>query len=165
MKPFSDFSGKRFGKLTAQWPVGRVTMVAGKSVVCWLVMCDCGKLVIMRIGNLLSGNSLTCGCSHGVARTHGQTLKHQQTTEYTAYINAMGRCRNPKNNRFKTYGARGIEFRFSSFEEFLAEVGPRPQGKVLDRKDNDGHYEKGNLHWVTRLESARNTTRTLKETE
>lgn len=44
--------------------------------------------------------------------------------------------------------ARGIEFRFESFDEFFAEVGRRPTPKhSLDRIKNNGHYEKGNVHW------------------
>jgi hypothetical protein len=62
------------------------------------------------------------------------------------------------------YGARGIRFLFTSFEEFFAELGPRPEGKdangkalcSLDRKNNDGHYQPGNVRWATASEQRSN---------
>lgn len=63
------------------------------------------------------------------------------------------RCINKHHSSWKHYGGRGIEFRFSSFAEFFAELGPRPKGLTLDRIDNDGHYEVGNVRWVTRTKS------------
>jgi hypothetical protein len=77
-------------------------------------------------------------------------------SEYNTYRSAMARCRNPKNISFAYYGGRGIEFRFASFEEFLAKLGPRPAGMLLDRIDNDGHYEPGNVRWATPGQSANN---------
>lgn len=79
-------------------------------------------------------------------KKHGMT----RTKEYRAYINAKGRCLNPNNTAFRLYGGRGIEFRFSSFEEWLAATGLAPTPHHwIDRIDNDGHYEAGNLRWVT----------------
>lgn len=85
-------------------------------------------------------------------------LKHGGfgTPEYHAYHAAKSRCTNPKHPKWPHYGARGIEFRFTNFEQFLAEVGPKPKGYILDREDNEGHYEPGNLRWVTVSESLRN---------
>lgn len=82
------------------------------------------------------------------------------TSEQLAYKNAKARCSNPNRSDWKYYGGRGIKFLFRSFAEFFAELGPRPKGLVLDRKDNDGHYEKGNVRWVTRSESQRNQRHT-----
>ena len=84
--------------------------------------------------------------------------------EYAAYHNAKARCRNPKVEFYPYYGGRGIEFRFNSFEEWFAELGPRPEGvdedgKALysvDRIDPDGHYEVGNVRWATREQQRAN---------
>jgi hypothetical protein len=71
--------------------------------------------------------------------------------ENRAYHAAKQRCNNPKSNSYSDYGARGIEFRFNSYKEFLADIGPKPSAKhQLDRKNNNGHYEVGNVRWVTR---------------
>jgi len=81
--------------------------------------------------------------------------------EYRAYSGARQRCTNPKNPEWGRYGARGIEFRFTSFKQFLTEIGLRPQGMMLDRKNNDGHYELGNVHWVFPIKSAQNRRQTF----
>jgi hypothetical protein len=85
-------------------------------------------------------------------RTHGMT----GTSEYRTFKSAKARCTNPNSSSWKNYGARGIEFRFTSFETFFAELGPRPKGLTLDRINNDGHYEPGNVRWATRSEQMYN---------
>lgn len=71
------------------------------------------------------------------------------------------RCHNPRHHRYPLYGARGIavcdRWR-ESFEDFLADVGPRPSPKhSIDRIDNDRGYEPGNVRWATQREQMRNT--------
>ena len=71
------------------------------------------------------------------------------------------RCNNPNYKQWKDYGGRGIRVQFSSFEEFLTEVGSRPPGMTIERIDNDGHYERGNVRWATRKDQQRNRRNTL----
>lgn len=79
------------------------------------------------------------------------------TSEYNAYYNARRRCANPKAEDWKNYGGRGIEFRFKSFLEFFAELGSKPSPKhTIDRVNNNGHYEPGNVRWTTRSNQIRN---------
>ncbi len=93
-------------------------------------------------------------------RTHGM----KGTPEYKAYYNAKERCTNPHYWYWRRYGGRGIEFRFASFAEFFAELGPRPSPEhSVDRKENDGHYEKGNVRWATRSEQEKNKHHQRKE--
>ncbi len=73
----------------------------------------------------------------------------------------LARCMNPKATGYENYGGRGIMVcnRWSGadgFPNFLADMGPRPEGTTLDRTDNDGNYEPGNCRWATKLEQARN---------
>lgn len=71
-------------------------------------------------------------------------------SEHLAYYNARTRCVDPKNKDYHNYGGRGILFKFKSFKEFITEIGPKPDPKlVLDRVDNQGHYEPGNVRWNT----------------
>jgi hypothetical protein len=76
------------------------------------------------------------------------------------------RCNRPSHKRFKDYGARGIQVCqrwLDNFWAFVEDMGPRPEGKVneraayvLDRIDNDGHYEPGNVRWADTSLSSKN---------
>jgi hypothetical protein len=61
------------------------------------------------------------------------------------------RCLNPRISGYPEYGGRGITIckRWMKFENFLADMGERPKGTTLDRKDNDGPYAKWNCCWST----------------
>ena len=79
------------------------------------------------------------------------------TPEYHAWEAATQRCTNPRNPGWPSYGARGIEQRFPTFDDFIKAVGPRPSRRhLLDRIDNDGHYERGNVRWATPRQSLAN---------
>ena len=87
-------------------------------------------------------------------KTHGM----KGTPEYSTWTGMLKRCRNPKHNSWKNYGGRGISVKFASFEEFFAEIGPKPSPDLsVDRIDNDGNYESGNIRWATRSEQRMNT--------
>jgi hypothetical protein len=91
---------------------------------------------------------------------HGGAVRDkngQRTPVYEIYMSAKGRCNCKTNSNYPEYGARGIEFKFNSFKEFLEAVGPRPSKKYsLDRRDNNGHYEPTNVRWATAKQQAKN---------
>ena len=68
------------------------------------------------------------------------------------------RTSNPRNKAYKDYGGRGITVceRWLKFENFFADMGARPPGLTLDRRNNDGNYEPGNCRWATRHEQVVN---------
>lgn len=75
---------------------------------------------------------------------------------------AQARCVNPEAQHFRHYGGRGIEFRFASPTEAALWIRDNlglERSKEIDRRDNDGHYEPGNLRWATRSEQLRNQRR------
>jgi hypothetical protein len=148
-----DLAGRKFGKLTVlpKWESSKY----GPN---WLCLCDCGKLIPVLAGNLRNGNTRSCGCLRWDGK-HLQARDTGRTPAYNSYIKAKHRCICPNFKQWKDYGGRGIEFRFQSFEEFFMELGPRPEHKTLDRIDVNGHYEKGNVRWATRLEQQRNRRR------
>lgn len=86
----------------------------------------------------------------------GRCLDPERFKLYWIYTDERMRCQNPKHHAYAGYGGRGIEFRFSSFEEWCAELGPRPKGYTADRKDNNGQYEPGNMRWCTYKEQSNN---------
>jgi hypothetical protein len=68
------------------------------------------------------------------------------------------RCESPKDTSFKDYGGRGIKIceRWHNFDNFYADMGVRPVGMQIDRIDNNGNYEPGNVRWVTPPQQTRN---------
>jgi hypothetical protein len=74
------------------------------------------------------------------------------------------RCTNPNVKSYKDYGGRGITIclRWEQFENFLADMGERPTGLTLDRKNVNGNYEPSNCRWATRKEQAMNTQKASK---
>jgi hypothetical protein len=81
----------------------------------------------------------------------------KNNAEHQAYNSAKQRCINPNHKAWSRYGARGILFKFTSFENFITEIGPKPSSEFsLEREDNNKHYEVGNVKWATRSEQMRN---------
>lgn len=94
--------------------------------------------------------------NHEMRVTHGHNRRGKTTPEYRAYNHAKERCCNRKDKGYKYYGGRGIEFRFVSFMQFIEHIGRRPKGRSLDRINNNGHYEVGNVRWATRSQQMKN---------
>ena len=71
------------------------------------------------------------------------------------------RCRNPNADSFRFYGGKGIKVceRWKIFDNFLADMGERPEGTTLDRLDSAKDYEPGNCRWVTAKEQGRSSRR------
>lgn len=151
--------GERFGRLVIHEFIGSDSR--HPRVRC---LCDCGKWCEPHWGNVKRGVTQSCGCLHNEqlskrAKTHGLT----KTIEYRIWADMISRCERPTATGYKDYGDRGIgvcQTWRQSFVAFLADVGQRPSPlHSIDRINNDGNYEPGNVRWATKSEQRLNQRR------
>jgi hypothetical protein len=129
------------------------------SVVFWCCLCRCGNYTWRRTGDLRHGRNQSCGCLQkemiaSLRRTHNQAA-NGKSPEYKAWVGLRNRCQNPRNKAYWLYGGRGIGVceRWNLFENFLADVGPRPSPELsIHRINNDLGYFPGNVKWGTKSE-------------
>lgn len=157
-----DLTGQRFGRLV----VIRRAGVDTQGCATWLCRCDDGPSVTVSGVMLRRGNTKSCGCLHREALV-GRNTTHGLTGHplYRTWVTMHQRCENRRNKKFPDYGGRGISVCGAwsgpfGFASFLAHVSQLPHygesGRSLDRVDNDGDYEPGNVRWATAAEQTRN---------
>lgn len=138
----------------------------------WRCRCDCGAITETRHTLLTGLKTGSCGCYAREASSarlsenteHGHARRGATTPEYRSWRSMLDRCENSNVPRYSEYGGRGICVcdQWHSFEAFLADMGPRPEGTSLDRfPDVNGNYEPSNCRWATAAEQMRNTRRNI----
>ena len=148
--------------------VGRLSVIdragsSSKGRALWRCRCECGSEKVVLGTNLVGGRSTSCGCltkerTREVSSENNRKHGLHGTPTYRSWRAMKSRCSNPNRHDRHIYLARGIKVcdRWLRFENFLADMGERPDGTSLDRIDNDGHYEPGNCRWATPKEQRAN---------
>lgn len=149
MSKLIDLTGQTFNRL---FIISRAeNSRSGRAM--WKCQCSCGNTTTARGESLTSGNTKSCGC---LVTKHGMT----KTSEFKVWQAIIDRCCNPNCTAFKNYGGRGIticdEWK-NDFMAFFNHVGKLPSHKhSIDRIDNDGNYEPGNVQWTKSKNQANN---------
>ena len=161
-----DRTGMVYGRLT----VLEVAYVKNATVY-WKCKCECGNEVVVKGGNLQSGNTTSCGCL-GIANRQRQmdvftaknkTHGHGHTRLSRIWYHMKERCNNPNSKDYDLYGGRGISVcdewngsdGFQAFYQWSMENG-YDDNLSIDRIDTDGNYEPGNCQWSNDVEQANN---------
>jgi hypothetical protein len=153
-----ELTGQKFGRLVVE---NKNPIRSLDGSIRWDCICECGKKVSVIGSNLVSENTTSCGCYNReiinkVNSTHGMS----HTPEYYIWKAMNQRCTNSNTKNYSDYGGRGItvcERWLDSFEAFYEDMGPRPSpDHSIERRENDGNYEKSNCYWATRTEQNNN---------
>lgn len=157
----TDLTGQRFGRLYVIQREG-----SRNNRAFWLCKCDCGKTTIVDTCSLRRKNRATtsCGCFNREQLlkshiTHGQS----KSKMFSVWHDIKKRCLNPNIKTYKYYGGRGIKMYSEWINDYMAfynYVSTLPHfgvpGLSIDRINNDGNYEPGNLRWATAKEQMNN---------
>lgn len=151
-----DLTNKKVGRLTVNrlHHIKKYGKPSPQSHYYWECTCECGNKKVVRSQHLIKGTIASCGCLIGI------TAKKRMTTHgmsKSATYNIWTCMRRRTTDERESYDDVKVCDRWSSFENFLEDMGERPSPKhQIDRIDPYGDYEPNNCRWVTRSEQMLN---------
>lgn len=152
-----DLTGQKFGKLT----VVSFSHNDKGGRAFWLFKCDCGNEKTIAGYHVANGAVVSCGCHRKMLNyKHGGNMNGKRTQDYMMWQNMIARCNRKTHPEYPRYGGRGIKV-FDEWQKdfilFCEYIGARPSEKYeIDRIDNNGNYEPGNVRWATKSVNTQN---------
>lgn len=152
--PARDFTGETCGNLKIikfdSWHV----QPSGQKKSKWLCECSCGNLVKVQGGNLRPDHTTSCGCvqklrTSQARKSHGMS----ESLTYKSWLSMKERCTCPSSKTYPDYGGSGVtvcDRWLQSFENFLEDMGERPEGTSINRINGAKVYSKENCEWANR---------------
>jgi len=158
MSRLKDLTGKTYGRLSVKVRAPTEETPNGTKVSMWECICECGAVTVVSSARLRSGTTKSCGCfrtecSINRSTTHGMT----GTKTYRSYHSMIKRCTDPKYKNFQYWGGRGVNVCsrwLESFENFLEDMGERPEDTTLNRIGSSKIYSKETCNWADKKEQA-----------
>lgn len=166
-----DLTGEVYGRLTVKRK--ERDKLTGSPV--WVAECVCGNETRTTQACLTTGHTKSCGCLRLEALSENRKAnrgkrhvdqRKQEHPDYRRWVDMRSRCNNPNHHAYAHYGGRGITIckRWDDFWAFVTDMGSRPLGTTMHRKNNDKGYCKSNCKWATRDEQAAEKQNTIKIT-
>lgn len=150
-----DITGRKFGRLRVLKRAG--TYKSGDAL--WDCACDCGASKTAQGSALRKGLIKSCGCLQKETRSsNNRTHGMSNTALYRLWAGMVQRCTNPNATNYANYGGRGVTVckRWLAFLNFKADMGDRPSGTSIERRNNSRGYSPSNCYWATRKEQNSN---------
>lgn len=175
-KQFVNLSDREFGRLRVVSFAGMIS-TGKRRHACWNCTCSCGNLCPAIRGTHLTESSedgkgtSSCGCLSrdsliSRSTTHGHSAGGTRSPTYISYAAMLQRVFDENCAYHKNYGGRGISIDarwlgVDGFLCFMEDMGERPKGMSIDRRENSGDYCKSNCKWSTPTEQQRNRRNTV----
>lgn len=155
---------KEIGKKYGKWTIISFVDIHRK-LMRFETICECGFTSLHLAAELRSKKTRQCINCHNKENSRNN-IKHgmHNTSTYKIWHAMLQRCNNKNSTSYRYYGSRGISVceRWSNFDNFLQDMGIRPDNMDLDRIDNDGNYEPKNCRWITHKENCNNRKKRYK---